>query len=299
MRTTDIAQTTNALAGRSVAKMNGAGNEIVVLDLRGADASVSGEDARAIHRGKGLAFDQLMVLSDPHRDDTQAFVRIFNNDGSESGACGNGARCVAYMLTRDGARRELRLETSKALLDCRREADFVFRVDMGPPRLGWLDIPLSAPAADTRTVELPDMPGVPSSLATFSAVNMGNPHAIFWVDDIAAFDLARIGPILEVHPMFPQKANISLARVVARDHILLRVWERGAGLTRACGSAACATLVAAIRNGLADRTARVSLPGGDLTIEWRASDDHVLMTGPVELEFETTLDPALFQGTSP
>jgi diaminopimelate epimerase len=281
-----------ALVGRSVAKMNGAGNEIVVLDLRGASASASGEDARAIHRLPGLAFDQLMVIADPRRPDADAYVTIFNNDGGEAGACGNGARCVAYVLTRDGDAKNFKMETKAALLDYRRDSEFVFRVDMGAPGFGWREIPLRDPVEDTRAVPLDLPPGVPALIGAPSAVSMGNPHAIFWVKDVESYDLGAFGPLLESHPAFPDRANISLADVLTRQSIRLRVFERGVGLTRACGSAACATLVAAARKDLADRKAVVSLPGGALTIEWRREDDHVLMTGPVELEFEVRLDPA-------
>jgi diaminopimelate epimerase len=281
------------LAGRSVAKMNGIGNEIVVLDLRGGGVAASGEDARAINERPGLAFDQLMVVSDARSKDADVFVTIFNNDGSESGACGNGARCVAYELMRGRDSDLLLLETKAGVLECRRESEFVFRVDMGRPRLGWRDIPLRDPFDDTRSIALSLPAGVPDNLGSPSAVSMGNPHVVFWVKDVRAYDLETIGPILEHHPMFPQKANISLAQVMQPDHICLRVWERGAGATKACGSAACATLVAGARKNLTDRKSRISLPGGDLTIEWRQTDDHVLMTGPVELEFETALSSAL------
>jgi diaminopimelate epimerase len=155
---------------------------------------------------------------------------------------------------------------------------------------------LRDPFHDTRAIELQIGPIDAPILHTPSAVNMGNPHAIFWVEDIEAFDLGKIGPMLENHPIFPERANISLARVISREHIALKVWERGAGLTLACGSAACAALVAAARKGLTARRAKVSLPGGDLDIAWRESDDHVLMRGPVEFEFDTRLDPALFEG---
>jgi diaminopimelate epimerase len=270
--------------------MNGAGNEIVVLDLRGDPGGITPDQARAIHHTKGLGFDQLMVLLDPRRADTAAFVRIYNNDGSEAGACGNGTRCVAYFLMRDADERDIKLETSAGVLDCRRESEFVFRVDMGEPRLGWREIPLAAAVADTGHVEVTiDHPGA-ADLRVASLVNMGNPHAIFWVADIAAYDLATIGPMFENHPIFPEKANISLAQIVTRDYIRLRVWERGVGLTRACGSAACAALVAAARADLTDRKARIALPGGDLTIEWRETDNRVLMTGPVEMEQEAVLD---------
>jgi diaminopimelate epimerase len=270
-------------------KMNGLGNEIVVVDLRGADVEISAEQARAIHRAEGLSFDQLMAVSDRRRADTAAFVRIYNNDGSEAGACGNGTRCVAYWLMRGEKAETLRLETAAGVLDCRREGEFLFRVDMGTPRFGWREIPLREAVADTRRALLPTGRAEDRELGPASLVNMGNPHAIFWVKDIAAIDLAAIGPRLEHHRLFPEKANISVAEVVARDHIRLRVWERGVGLTKACGSAACAALAAAVRLDLADRKAVVTLPGGDLTIEWRVAGDRVWMTGPVELERETSL----------
>jgi diaminopimelate epimerase len=275
---------------RRLAKMNGLGNQIVVLDLRGPGAGVTADQARAIHRANGLAFDQLMVLFDPRGPETAAFMRIYNNDGSEAEACGNGTRCVAYWLMRDGESRELKLETRAGILDCRREGEFSFRVDMGEPRLAWNEIPLSHAVADTRRVDLPIEGHNDVELRTASVVNMGNPHAIFWVQNVAAHDLATIGPLLEHHGLFPEKANISLAHVVAPDHIIVRVWERGVGLTQACGSAACAALVAAVREGLAERKARVTLPGGDLTIEWREADNHVAMTGPVALESETSIE---------
>jgi len=275
--------------------MNGAGNEIIVVDLRGAGIAATGQDARAIRRDPRLAFDQLMVVGDPRRADADAFVTIFNSDGSEAGACGNGARCVAYELMRDGAVEVVRLETREAVVECRRRSEFVFEVDMGRPRFGWRDIPVSNPIADTRRVAIALPHGAPASLGAASLVNMGNPHAIFWVEDVEAYDLGAFGPLLETLPLFPDRANISLARVESRSRIRLRVWERGAGLTRACGSAACAVLVAASRLDLADRRAEISLPGGALTIEWRRLDDHVLMTGPVEPEFATTLDAALFE----
>ena len=192
----------------------------------------------------------------------------------------------------------LLLETAAGLLPVERVSDTVFTVDMGPPRLAWNEIPLRDPYPDTRAIavetQLPEAP----ELRNPSAVGMGNPHAVFWVADATAYDLAAIGPRLEHDPVFPERANISFAQVLTPEHVLLRVWERGAGATRACGSAACATLVAAARRGLTGRRATISLPGGDLLIEWRERDDHVLMTGPVELEHEGTLAPALFAGAA-
>ncbi|HUI20426.1 MAG TPA: diaminopimelate epimerase [Methylocella sp.] len=283
------------LAHRPVAKMNGLGNEIAVLDLRGTRLAVSAAEARAISHGEGLAFDQLMVLHDSRSPGADAFMTIYNSDGSSAGACGNGTRCVAFIMTRGTAREKLVLETASTRLECWRQAETIFTVDMGRPRLAWNEIPLRDPFQDTRKIELQIGPINAPIPHTPSAVNMGNPHAVFWVDDIEAYDLEKIGPLLENHPIFPERANISLAHVLAHDHIALKVWERGTGLTRACGSAACAALVAAARNGFTGRSATVTLPGGDLQIEWRESDGRVLMTGPVEFEFETRLDPDLFK----
>jgi diaminopimelate epimerase len=290
------------LAHRRFLKMNGLGNEIVVIDLRGTAARIAAAQARAIAADPRSAFDQLMAVHDPRTSGTDAFLRIYNTDGSESGACGNGTRCVAWAMMADPVmgkpRDTLLFEAGARLLPVARVAERRFTVDMGPPRLKWDEIPLRDPFQDTRTIELQIGPIDNPILHTPSVVNMGNPHAIFWVDDVDGYDLARIGPLLENHPIFPERANISLAQVTARDRIVLRVWERGAGLTRACGSAACAAVVAAARKRLTGRAATVTLPGGDLSIEWRAGDDHVLMTGPVELEWEGRLAPELFTGAA-
>lgn len=200
--------------------MNGAGNEILVLDLRDAVHELAPAEARAIARAPGLRFDQLMALHAPRERGDDAAVRIYNIDGSLSAACGNGARCVAYALAREG-KDALRLETDAGLIETRRDAETVFTVDMGRPRLDWRDIPLAGAVADAGAVALdPPVAGAPPR---FSAVGMGNPHAVFFVDDAAAIDLETLGPALEHHPLFPQRANISFAQVVARDDILLRV----------------------------------------------------------------------------
>lgn len=281
------------LENHPILRMNGAGNEILVLDLRGLEHVLAPGEARAIAAAPGLRFDQLMALHDPLEPGDDAFMRIYNIDGSLSGACGNGTRCVAYALAREGKER-LSLATQAGRIETRREAETVFTVDMGRPRLDWREIPL-ARAADTSAVALdPPVAGAPTQ---FSAVSMGNPHAVFFVADAAAIALEDLGARLERHPLFPERANISFAQIVARDDILLRVWERGTGATKACGSAACATLVAAARAGLTDRRARLRLPGGDLHVEWRA-DGHVMMTGPVEFEFETRLTSTLFEGAA-
>ncbi len=291
------------LAHTRYLKMNGLGNEIVVVDLRGRPDRVSADEARAVAAQPGTAFDQLMAIHDPDRPGTDASLLIYNTDGSRAAACGNGTRCVAWAMMDDPAMARphtggLVLSSEAGLLAVTRDGERVFTVDMGRPRFRWDEIPLAEPFQDTRRIELQVGPIDAPILHSPSCVSMGNPHAIFWVDDPDAFDLARLGPMLENHPVFPERANISLAAVRARNHIVLRVWERGAGLTRACGSAACAALVAASRKRLADRSATVSLPGGDLLIRWR-EDDHVLMTGPVEIEAEGVFPPGLFESIAP
>ena len=281
------------LAGRPILRMNGAGNEILVLDLRGAGLAVSPQEARAIARQPGLAFDQLMVLGDAHEARADASLKIYNVDGSLSAACGNGTRCAAWAMASAGSPEALVFETDAGEVASWREGELSFRVDMGRPRLSWREIPLAKDVGDLSNVALD--PGIPGAPERFSAVGMGNPHAIFFVADAASVDLAHLGPLIERHPLFPERVNVSFAELRGRDDIVLRVWERGAGATKACGSAACATLVAAARSGLADRRARVHLPGGALTIDWR-DDDHIHMTGPVALEFETRLAPETFEG---
>jgi diaminopimelate epimerase len=278
-----------ALASRDFVKMNGLGNEIVIVDLRGGASPIDAAEARAAARQE--PYDQLMALYPP-RGDEDASIRIYNNDGSEAGACGNGMRCVASLVSDETGRAELRFATLAGIVACRREKNGLFTVDMGPPRLRWEEIPLAQDFADTRRIELEIGPRGAPILHSPSVVSMGNPHAIFWVDDPSAYDLAKIGPLLEHHPMFPERANITLAATPSRDHIVIRTWERGAGLTKACGSAACAAAVAAARLNRTGRKVTVTLPGGDLGIEWREADDHVLMTGPVEYEHKGRFDTA-------
>jgi len=277
-------------------KMNGAGNEIVMLDLRDHLVLVTPDAARAIAAREGSFFDQLMVLLPPKSDGTAAFVDIWNNDGSRSGACGNGTRCIAGMeLDRLGVD-EAVFETEAGLLQTiRKGADI--SVDMGVPKFRWNEIPLSVRAEDTTSIELV-YEGHGVRLENPSVANMGNPHAIFWVDNTDDYDLSLIGPELEHHVMFPQKANISFAQIMSPDHIRLRVWERGAGETKACGSAACAVAVSAARTGRSGRKVRISLPGGDLNLAWR-EDGHVIMTGPWEHEHSGMLPESLFAIAEP
>jgi diaminopimelate epimerase len=283
----------SALANHAFAKMNGIGNEIIVVDLRDRPGVVTPEEARAVASPKGVHYDQLMVLQPARLAGTEAFIRIYNNDGSEAAACGNGIRCVAQRLFEASGQAQATFETRAGLLNCWRSGN-LFTVDMGPPKFGWKDIPLAEEFRDTRYIELQIGPIDAPILHSPSVVSMGNPHAVFWVDDVEAYDLARFGPLLENHPIFPERANITLAHISDRDHITIRTWERGAGLTKACGSAACATAVAAARLKRANRTVQITLPGGELSIEWREKDDHVLMTGPATFEYEGRFDPALF-----
>jgi diaminopimelate epimerase len=289
----------SALANHPFTKMNGLGNEIVVVDLRREKGTVSAAEARAAAQPAGAPYDQLMALHAPRTPDTDAFVRIYNSDGSEAGACGNGMRCVAELVFKETGKRALTFETAAGLLNCwQGDTPLVSTVDMGKPRFAWNEIPLSEVFQDTRAIELQIGPIDQPILHSPSVVSMGNPHAIFWVDDVNRYDLGKIGPLLENHPMFPERANISLAHVASREHLIVRTWERGAGLTKACGSAACASAVAAARLRRTGRLVTVTLPGGDLRIEWRERDEHVLMTGPVAYEYQGRFDPALFAETT-
>jgi diaminopimelate epimerase len=280
----------SALADHAYVKMNGLGNEIAVVDMRQNPAAIGPAEARAA--AHAVPYDQLMALYPPRAPGIDASVRIYNNDGSESGACGNGMRCIADILFKETGKDALTLETKAGLLNCWK-ADGLITVDMGQPRFAWDQIPLAEEFRDTRAIELQIGPIDAPILHSPSAVNMGNPHAIFWVDDVASYDLAKIGSLLEHHPIFPERANITLCAVKSREAIVIRTWERGAGLTRACGSAACAAAVAGARTKRTGRKVTVTLPGGDLAVEWR-EDDHVLMTGPIAYEFAGRFDAALF-----
>src|SRR6195256_6697071 len=262
----------SALANHPFVKMNGLGNEIVVVDMRPAPAAITPAEARAA--AAGAPFDQLMALYPARTPGTDAFVRIFNNDGSESGACGNGTRCIADIMFRETGKSALTFETRSGLLNCwKGSVPLTSTVDMGAPRFDWRDIPLAEEFRDTRAIELQIGPIDEPVLHSPSAVSMGNPHAIFWVEDVNAYDLGRFGPLLENHPIFPERANITLAHIVDSDHITMRSWERGAGRPPACAWAACTTAVAAARLKPTNRPVEMTLPGGKLSIEWRDGDD--------------------------
>jgi diaminopimelate epimerase len=277
------------------AKMNGLGNQIIVADMRGRADAFTPHAAVALNHDPATAFDQIMAIHDPATDGTDAFLRIYNNDGSEAGACGNGTRCVVQALAAETGKTAFKFQTIAGLLDASEKENGMVSVDMGRPRFRWDQIPLEEEFADTTGIELQIGPIDAPVLHTPSVASMGNPHAVFWVDrDVWSYDLERFGPLLENHPIFPDRANITIARVIDPEHVVIRTWERGAGLTKACGSGACAALVCAARKGLTGRTATVTVPGGDLMIEWR-DDDHVIMTGPAEYEFTGLLDPATGQ----
>lgn len=273
-------------------KMNGLGNDFVVLDARKCALPLGADALRAIaDRKEGIGCDQIIALEPSLKADV--FMRIWNADGGEVGACGNAARCVAGLLAAERGRPGVSIETESGVLAASVNRDGSVTIDMGEPRFAWNQIPLSEPFHDTRRIELQVGPIDDPVLHSPSVVNVGNPHALFFVEDVEAYDLAKFGPMLEHHPLFPERANISLVQVLGSDHIKVRTWERGAGLTLACGTAACAAAVAAVRRGLPGRKIRVTLPGGELLIEWREGDRHILMTGPYALDFEGTLPAAL------
>jgi diaminopimelate epimerase len=264
-------------------KMHGCGNDFVILDERPGALGITPVRAAAIaDRHTGIGCDQLVVI-EPATNGADAFMRIRNPDGSEAGACGNATRCVAQLLAHETGRTGVTIRTISGDLPSRILPDGMIEVDMGPVRLDWRDIPLNGPM-DTLSLDV-SADGVSAP----AAASMGNPHATFFVDDLAAVPITRIGPALEHDPIFPQRANIGFVQVLDTRRIRLRVWERGAGLTLACGSGACAALVNAHRRGLVNRRAQVIVDGGALEIEWR-DDNHVLMTGPVASAFTGQID---------
>jgi diaminopimelate epimerase len=275
---------------RPFIKMNGLGNDFVVVEARSAPFAPSSDEVRHIcGRASGVGCDQLISIEPaPAGSEGQAFMRIWNADGSEVGACGNATRCVAWLMMQASGEDEARIDTAAGVLGARAAGERRVSVDMGPPRLRWSDIPL-AEEMDTRGIELQVGPIDDPVLHTPGCVSMGNPHVVFFVRDAQAAPVEQVGPMIERHLLFPEGVNVGFCEVRSADSIRLRVWERGAGLTRACGTGACAALVAAHRRGLIGRFAHVELDGGVLDIEWRDNDSHVVMTGPVEVEFTGTL----------
>lgn len=268
-------------------KMHGLGNDFVVLDVRHGAPTITPDRAAAIaDRRRGIGCDQVIVL-EPADAGADAFMRIRNPDGTEAGACGNATRCVASLLAGETGRDQVTIRTIAGDLLVERLPGGLFRADMGPPRLGWQQVPLA------RAMDTLHLPLARDGLADPAACSMGNPHATFFVADLDATRIASLGPGLEADPLFPERANIGFAQVLSPTRLRLLMWERGAGMTAACGSGACAAVVNAVRRGLTGRQVDVTLPGGVLGIEWREADSHVLMTGPVATAFEGRFDPDL------
>jgi len=261
-------------------KMHGLGNDFVILDRREQNFFVNEDYVRRIgDRRRGVGFDQLIILdigSEGHR----TYMRIYNPDGSEAGACGNATRCVADIVMKEDNSNKCTIETISGVLECTRgDKAGDITVDMGPPRLEWNEIPLSK---QCDTLHLP-LEGDPVG------VSMGNPHCVYFCEDVAAIAVDKLGPKTEQNPLFPERTNVEYVSMQGSDHLRMRVWERSAGITQACGTGACASAVAAIRRGMTGRRVRVTLDGGDLMIEWGENDGHVLMTGPVAYVFEGTI----------
>ena len=268
-------------------KMHGLGNDFVVLDAREQPLDLSIDQVRAIaDRHTGVGCDQLIIVERAKSADADVLMRIRNADGGEVAACGNATRCVATTVMKEMGTTHAIIETAVGLLDAKALNGGLVVVDMGPANLDWRDIPL-AREMDTAHLGITVGP-----LADPVGINVGNPHAVFFVDDPGAVLLETVGPEVEHHELFPECTNVEVAQVLSPGEIRVRVWERGVGITLACGTGACATLVAACRRGLTERTAKVHLEGGTLGIEWR-EDNHVLMTGPVATSFHGTLDHSL------
>ena len=256
---------------RSFIKMHGLGNDFAVFDRRGQDWLPDAARITALaDRHTGIGFDQFILLDKPSAADADVYMHIYNGDGTIVGACGNATRCVAHLLMQELKKDLVAIETKAGKLIAVRSGSQI-TIDMGEPRLNWEEIPVRH-AVDTLAVEvLPDLP--PASL-----VNMGNPHAVFFPTE--EVDVAGLGAQIEMHHLFPEKTNVEFVKVIDHQTLRMKVWERGAGITKACGTGACASLVAGVRRGLVDRQAKVILDGGTLDIDWRESDNHVLMTGP-------------------
>ena len=272
---------------RPFLRMNGLGNDFVVVESRSAPFAPTADEVRAIaDRARGPGCDQLISIEPSRAAD--AFMRIWNADGSEVSACGNAARCVGWLLMEASGGDRASIETRAGVLRAARAGERRVTVDMGAPSLSWRDIPLSE-EMDTRRIELAVGPPGAPILHTPGCVSMGNPHVVFFVGDAEAAPVREVGPLIERHPLFPEGVNVGFCQVESAERLRLKVWERGAGQTRACGTGACAALVAAHRRGLAKRRAEVELDGGVLGIDWRRDDDHVLMTGAVALDGTGTL----------
>jgi diaminopimelate epimerase len=272
---------------RPFVKMNGLGNDFVVVEARSEPFRPTADQVRAwADRARGIGFDQLIAIEPS--DHAQAFMRVWNADGSEVETCGNALRCVGWLLMEASGRDAVVIDTAAGPIGAERAGDRAVSLDMGEPGLDWREIPL-AEEMDTKNIELQVGPIDAPHLHRPGAVSMGNPHVVFFVKDAETAPVREAGSLIEHHPLFPEGVNVGFAEVRGSDRIRLKVWERGAGLTKACGTGACAALVAASRRGLAGRSARLELDGGELEVDWRESDGHVIMTGPIEIEGTGTL----------
>ena len=261
-------------------KMHGLGNDFVVLDARMRPLTLTESQILALaDRRRGVGFDQLVLIEKPQTSDATARIRFFNSDGSEAGACGNGTRCLAALLMDETNTNQILLETLSGTVAAQKRASGLVTVDMGPANLDWADIPLSE-AIDSLHLTVAE-----GNLSDPVGVGMGNPHCVFFVEDAEAVPLERIGPEIEHHALFPERTNVEIASPKGENRFRLRVWERGSGITDACGTGACAAAVAAHRRGLSGRSVTLDLDGGSLDIQWRKKDDHVLMTGPFATSF--------------
>ncbi len=273
-------------------KMNGLGNDFVVIDAREHPISISDDQARAIaNRKTGIGCDQLIVMENSSLADVR--MRIWNAEGGEVESCGNASRCIADIVMNEKQADAATIDTKGGFLVGKRAGTLQVTIDMGKPKFDWDQIPLSEKFADTRHIELQVGPIDAPLMHSPSVVNVGNPHCIFWVKDLNVVNLGRIGPMLENHPLFPERANIEMAQVVARDHVIVNVWERGAGLTKACGTAACAVMAAGHRIKIIDSAARITLPGGDLMMSVDQETGHIIMTGPLQYDYDGVLPEGL------
>jgi diaminopimelate epimerase len=281
----------------SFLKMHGLGNDFAVFDGRVFPVPVNAAVARAIaDRKRGIGCDQVIVM-EKAENGAAAFMRIFNADGSEVESCGNAARCVAWLLMAEHETDQIDIATAGGMLSCSSAGEGEITVDMGLPKLDWREIPMSQ-AVDTASFVLPVSGFGGEYLKNAAAVSMGNPHCVLFVDDTGTIPLGELGPAIENHPWFPYRTNVEFVTQAGTDHLQMRVWERGAGVTLACGTGACAAVVAAAERGVTGRKTTVTLDGGDLQIEWRELDGHVLMTGPARFSFAGEADLAALTSQS-
>jgi diaminopimelate epimerase len=273
-------------------KMNGLGNDFVVIDARMRPIAISDAQAKAIaDRKTGIGCDQLIVMEKSSLADVK--MRIWNAEGGEVESCGNASRCIADIVMDENGSGSATIDTKGGFLVGTRAGKLKVTMDMGKPKFAWDQIPLAEKFADTRHIELQVGPIDAPLMHSPSVVNVGNPHCIFWVKDLDVVDLGKVGPMLENHPLFPERANIEMAKVVSRDHVIVNVWERGAGLTQACGTAACAVMAAGHRIKIIDAHARITLPGGELFMSINEDNGHVIMTGPLAYDYDGVIPEGL------